>query len=132
MVIQRWRTERAYQDLKDELGLDDYEGGRFPAGIITSLVVLCRYAFVITERVRIPPPRPEGRWGNDAQSFPWNEAYRGTPAGAGHTFFDSPSSAAPGEEPSPPTGRASSLSSSARSRRRVSPRITNLRSSFFI
>jgi SRSO17 transposase len=28
--MQRWRTERAYQDLKGELGLDHYEGRRFP------------------------------------------------------------------------------------------------------
>lgn len=32
IVMQRWRTERAYQELKDELGLDHYEGRRFLAG----------------------------------------------------------------------------------------------------
>lgn len=36
IVMQRWRTERAYQELKDELGLDHYEGRRFLAGAITS------------------------------------------------------------------------------------------------
>jgi len=30
LVIQRWRTERVYEDLKGELGLDHYEGRRFP------------------------------------------------------------------------------------------------------
>jgi hypothetical protein len=62
-VMQRWRTERAYQDLKDELGLDHCEGRRFPGWHHHVSVVLCRYAFIIAERVRhFPPPRPEGRW----------------------------------------------------------------------
>jgi hypothetical protein len=63
MVMQRWRTERAYQDLKDELGLDHYEDRRLPGWHHHVSVVLCCYAFVIAERVRhSPPPRPEGRW----------------------------------------------------------------------
>jgi SRSO17 transposase len=56
MVMQRWRTERAYQDLKGELGLDHYEGRRFPGWHHHVSVVLCCYAFVIAERVRHFPP----------------------------------------------------------------------------
>jgi SRSO17 transposase len=69
MVMQRWRTERAYQDLKDELGLDHYEGRRFPGWHHHVSVVLCCYAFVIAERVRHFPPSARGTLGNDAQSF---------------------------------------------------------------
>lgn len=29
LTMQRWRTERAYEDLKGELGLDHFEGRRF-------------------------------------------------------------------------------------------------------
>jgi SRSO17 transposase len=29
-VKQRWRTERAYEDLKGQLGIDHFEGRRFP------------------------------------------------------------------------------------------------------
>jgi SRSO17 transposase len=61
-VMQRWRTERVYQDLKGELGLDHYEGRRYPGWHHHVSVVLCCYAFVIAERVRRFPPRPEGRW----------------------------------------------------------------------
>jgi SRSO17 transposase len=67
MVMQRWRTERAYQDLKDELGLDHYEGRRFPGWHHHVSVVLCCYAFVIAERVRHFPPSARGTMEDDAQ-----------------------------------------------------------------
>jgi SRSO17 transposase len=69
MVMQRWRTERAYQDLKDELGLDHYEGRRFPGWHHHVSVVLCCYAFVIAERVRHFPPSARGSLEHHAQSF---------------------------------------------------------------
>jgi SRSO17 transposase len=69
MVMQRWRTERAYQDLKDELGLDHYEGRRFPGWHHHVSVVLCCYAFVIAERVRHSPPSARGSVDYDAQSI---------------------------------------------------------------
>jgi len=61
-VMQRWRTERVYEDLKGELGLDHFEGRRFPGWHHHISVALCCYAFVIAERVRRFSPRPEGRW----------------------------------------------------------------------
>jgi len=69
MVMQRWRTERAYQDLKDELGLDHYEGRRFPGWHHHVSVVLCCYAFVVAERVRHFPPSARGTMDDDAQSL---------------------------------------------------------------
>jgi SRSO17 transposase len=68
IVMQRWRTERAYQDLKDELGLDHYEGRRFPGWHHHVSVVLCCYAFVIAERVRHFPPSARGSVEYDTQS----------------------------------------------------------------
>jgi SRSO17 transposase len=56
LVMQRWRTERAYQDLKGELGLDHYEGRRFQGWHHHVSVVLCCYAFIVAERVRRFPP----------------------------------------------------------------------------
>jgi SRSO17 transposase len=52
LVMQRWRTERAYEDLKGELGLDHYEGRRFPGWHHHVSVVLACYAFVVAERAR--------------------------------------------------------------------------------
>ena len=69
IVMQRWRTERAYQDLKDELGLDHYEGRRFPGWHHHVSVVLCCYAFVIAERVRHFPPSARGSVEDDTQSL---------------------------------------------------------------
>jgi SRSO17 transposase len=53
---ERWRTERAYEELKGELGLDHYEGRSFPGWNHHVSVVLCCYAFVVAERVRRFPP----------------------------------------------------------------------------
>ncbi|MCK6592706.1 MAG: IS701 family transposase [Polyangiaceae bacterium] len=52
----RWRTERVYEDLKGELGLDHYEGRRFPGWHHHVSVALCCYAFVVAERVQRFPP----------------------------------------------------------------------------
>ncbi len=60
--LQRWRTERVYEDLKGELGLDHFEGRRFRGWHHHVSVALCCYAFVVAARVQRLPPRPEGRW----------------------------------------------------------------------
>ena len=44
---ERWRTERVYEDLKGELGLDHYEGRSFRGWHHHVTVVLCCYAFVL-------------------------------------------------------------------------------------
>lgn len=53
---ERWRTERMYEDLKGELGLDHFEGRSFPGWHHHVSVVLCCYAFVVAARVRAFPP----------------------------------------------------------------------------
>ena len=53
---ERWRTERMYEDLKGELGLDHFEGRSFPGWHHHVSVVLCCYAFVVAERSRSFPP----------------------------------------------------------------------------
>ena len=68
IVMQRWRTERAYQDLKGELGLDHYEGRRFPGWHHHVSVVLCCYAFIVSERARHFPPSATWTLESNAQS----------------------------------------------------------------
>jgi SRSO17 transposase len=60
LVMQRWRTERVYEDLKGELGLDHYEGRRFPGWHHHVSVALCCYAFIVAERVRRFSPSLRG------------------------------------------------------------------------
>jgi SRSO17 transposase len=56
IIMQRWRTERVYLDLKEELGLDHFEGRRFPGWHHHVSVALSCYAFIVAERVRRFPP----------------------------------------------------------------------------
>lgn len=51
VVKERWRTERAYEDLKGELGLDHFEGRRFSGWHHHVSVALACYAFITAEKV---------------------------------------------------------------------------------
>lgn len=61
LTMQRWRTERVYEDLKGELGLDHFEGRRFRGWHHHISVALSCYAFVVAERHRIFPLPPRRR-----------------------------------------------------------------------
>lgn len=52
LVKERYRTERAYEDLKGELGLDHFEGRRFSGWHHHVSVALSCYAFVVAEKCR--------------------------------------------------------------------------------
>ena len=56
IIKERWRTENMYQELKEELGLDHFEGRSFTGWHHHVSVVICCYAFVILERMRHFPP----------------------------------------------------------------------------
>lgn len=60
LLKERYRTERAYQELKEELGLDHFEGRRFRGWHHHVSIALCCYAFVVAERVRHFPPSAAG------------------------------------------------------------------------
>lgn len=66
LVMQRWRTERAYEDLKGEFGLDHYEGRRYPGWHHHVSVVLSCYAFAVAERARHFPPSARRTLEDDA------------------------------------------------------------------
>ncbi len=55
-VKQRWRTERAYQDMKGQLGLDHFEGRRYRGWHHHVSAVLSCYAFIVAEHARRFPP----------------------------------------------------------------------------
>src|SRR4051812_18082205 len=51
----RWRIERDYQELKQELGLGHYEGRGWRGFHHHASLCMAAYGFLVAERVRIPP-----------------------------------------------------------------------------
>lgn len=54
----RWRIERDFQELKDELGLDHYEGRGWRGFHHHGALCIAAYAFLVAERARLSPPAP--------------------------------------------------------------------------
>jgi len=54
----RWRIERDYQELKQELGLGDYEGRGWRGFHHHATLCIAAYGFLIAERGALPPSRP--------------------------------------------------------------------------
>lgn len=52
LIKERWRTERVYEEMKGELGLDHFEGRSFAGWHHHVSVVLSCFAFVVAERVQ--------------------------------------------------------------------------------
>lgn len=73
----RWRVERNYQDLKQEVGLDHYEGRRWIGMCHHLSICMVAHAFLLSQRVLFPPQtdgivgqRQEASSGV-ARSTPW-------------------------------------------------------------
>jgi hypothetical protein len=76
----RWRIERDYQELKQELGLGHYEGRGWRGFHHHATLCIAAYAFLIAERARISPSTA----GSPADQFAASEVSqnrqpRGTP-----------------------------------------------------
>jgi SRSO17 transposase len=54
----RWRIERDYQELKDEFGLDYFEGRSWRGFHHHGVLCIAAYAFLAAERARLSPPEP--------------------------------------------------------------------------
>ena len=54
----RWRIERDYQDLKQEVGLDHFEGRSWRGFHHHASLCIAAYGFLISERETIPPSGP--------------------------------------------------------------------------
>jgi SRSO17 transposase len=74
----RWRVERDYQELKDEIGLDHYEGRGWRGFHHHASLCIATYAFIVAERARLSPPSPAALLGLEKPAVP--VVPRGRPA----------------------------------------------------
>ena len=57
----RWRIERDYRELKQEIGLGHYEGRGWRGFHHHATLCIAAYGFLVSERSRIPPSAPRSR-----------------------------------------------------------------------
>jgi hypothetical protein len=55
LAKMRWRVERDYEDLKQEIGIGHYEGRGWPGFHHHGTLCIAAYGFLISERETIPP-----------------------------------------------------------------------------
>jgi SRSO17 transposase len=58
LVMLRWRIERDYEELKSEIGLDQYEGRNWRGFHHHGVLCIAAYCFLAAERARLSPPQP--------------------------------------------------------------------------
>ncbi len=89
----RWRIERDYQDLKQELGLGHYEGRGWRGFHHHATLCIAAYGFLIAERATIPPSAPGRASGLTPPAVPDDHRSRGaasTPRKARHQLHRDP------------------------------------------
>jgi SRSO17 transposase len=79
----RWRIERDYLDLKQELGLGHYEGRGWRGLHHHITLCIAAYGFLIAERAAFPPSGPRGEPGSQAIIVPPGHRSRGSAIAAG-------------------------------------------------
>jgi SRSO17 transposase len=78
----RWRIERDYQDLKQEIGLGHYEGRGWPGFHHHGTLCIATYGFLISERETIPPSAHHSSRPFTKSAVPGSYRPRGSPAPA--------------------------------------------------
>ena len=79
MAKLRWRIERDYQELKQEVGLGHYEGRGWPGFHHHATLCIAAYGFLISERETIPPSGPSCTALFSQLALPQGYQPRGTP-----------------------------------------------------
>jgi SRSO17 transposase len=78
----RWRIERDYQELKQEVGLGHFEGRGWRGFHHHATLCIAAYGFLISERETIPPSGPRSIRLFPQLAIPRNYRPRGSPAAA--------------------------------------------------
>jgi SRSO17 transposase len=75
----RWRIERDYEELKQEIGLGHYEGRTWRGFHHHATMSIAAYGFLISERERIPPSGPDCAAAIEKTALPSGYRPRGAP-----------------------------------------------------
>lgn len=78
----RWRIERDYQELKQEVGLGHFEGRGWRGFHHHATLCIAAYGFLISERETIPPSAPRSTAMFQAPAIPEGHRPRGSTAAA--------------------------------------------------
>jgi SRSO17 transposase len=73
----RWRIERDYQELKQEVGLGHYEGRGWRGFHHHATLCIAAYGFLVSERETIPPSAPRAAAPRQKPAFPQSHRPRG-------------------------------------------------------
>jgi SRSO17 transposase len=79
IVKMRWRIERDYLDLKQEIGLGHYEGRGWQGFHHHGTLSIAAYGFLISERETIPPSEPRSAARFEKPAVPGGYRPRGAP-----------------------------------------------------
>jgi SRSO17 transposase len=82
----RWRIERDYQDLKQELGLGHYEGRGWRGLHHHITLCIAAYGFLIAERAAVPPSGPRNQGRPEAAIVPAGHRSRGPAIATGAAY----------------------------------------------
>jgi SRSO17 transposase len=105
LAKMRWRIERDYQELKQEIGLGHYEGRGWRGFHHHGTLCIAAYGFLIAEQAAIPPSAPPPSRSVKKLALPEGYRPRGAPnpTGTSRSQFnrDRASDAARGARPNP-------------------------------
>ena len=90
LAKMRWRIERDYLELKQEVGLGHYEGRSWPGFHHHGTLCIAVYGFLISERELIPPSGPRCSRTRKKPAIPksYEPGYASDPAPASRSQLD--------------------------------------------
>jgi len=82
ITMMRWRIERDYQELKQEVGLGHFEGRSWRGFHHHATMCIAAYGFLVAERGAFSPSGPRSRYVMQKSAIPDGYRPRGSPAPA--------------------------------------------------
>jgi SRSO17 transposase len=82
LTMMRWRIERDYQELKQEVGLGHFEGRSWRGFHHHATMCIAAYGFLVAERGAFPPSAPRSRCFGEKPALPQGYRPRGSPTPA--------------------------------------------------